>query len=67
MNGAMASRSCAPARQDSDYSRMKRQRCLLAAVAGGTKPTDLAVGYLGLASAVEGGPVRHPVQAARVT
>ena len=26
---------------------MKRQRCLLASVAGGTSPTDLAVNYLG--------------------
>ena len=33
---------------------MKRQRCLLAAVAAETSPADLAVNYLSLASAVEG-------------
>jgi len=54
MNGAMALSFVRSREKDSDYSRMKRQRCLLAAVAGGTKPTDLAVNYLGLASAVEG-------------
>ena len=54
MNGAMALSFVRTREEDSDYSRMKRQRCLLAAVAAGTSPTDLAVNYLGLASAVEG-------------
>ena len=54
MNGPMALSFVRTREQDSDYSRMKRQRCLLAAVAAGTSPTDLAVNYLGLAAAVEG-------------
>jgi LCP family protein required for cell wall assembly len=54
MNGAMALSFVRSREKDSDYSRMKRQRCLLAAVASGTSPTDLAVNYLGLAAAVEG-------------
>ena len=54
MNGAMALSFVRTREQDSDYSRMKRQRCLLAAVASDTSPADLAVNYLSLASAVEG-------------
>jgi len=54
MNGAMALSFVRTREQDSDYSRMKRQRCLLAAVAAETSPADLAVNYLSLASAVEG-------------
>jgi LCP family protein required for cell wall assembly len=54
MNGAMALSFVRTREQDSDYSRMKRQRCLLAAVASETSPADLAVNYLSLASAVEG-------------
>jgi LCP family protein required for cell wall assembly len=54
MNGPMALSFVRTREEDSDYSRMKRQRCLLAAVATDTSPTDLAVNYLGLASAVEG-------------
>jgi LCP family protein required for cell wall assembly len=54
MNGAMALSFVRTREADSDYSRMKRQRCLLAAVAGKTSPRDLALNYLGLASAVEG-------------
>ena len=54
MNGAMALSFVRTHEQDSDYSRMKRQRCLLAAVASETSPADLAVNYLGLASTVEG-------------
>jgi LCP family protein required for cell wall assembly len=54
MNGPMALSFVRTREMDSDYSRMKRQRCLLAAVAAGTSPTNLAANYLGLASAVEG-------------
>jgi LCP family protein required for cell wall assembly len=54
MNGAMALSFVRTREKDSDYSRMKRQRCLLAAVATGTSPANLAVNYLGLAAAVEG-------------
>ena len=54
MNGPMALSFVRTREQDSDYSRMKRQRCLLAAVAAGTSPTNLAMNYLGLAAAVEG-------------
>jgi LCP family protein required for cell wall assembly len=54
MNGAMALSFVRTREQDSDYSRMKRQRCLLAAVAADTSPADLAVNYLSLAAAVEG-------------
>ena len=54
MNGAMALSFVRTREQDSDYSRMKRQRCLLAAVASETSPADLAVNYLSLAAAVEG-------------
>ncbi len=54
MNGPMALSFVRSREKDSDYSRMKRQRCLLAAVASGTSPADLAVNYLGLASAIEG-------------
>jgi LCP family protein required for cell wall assembly len=54
MNGPMALSFVRSREMDSDYSRMKRQRCLLAAVAAGTSPTNLAAHYLGLAAAVEG-------------
>ena len=54
MNGAMALSFVRTREQDSDYSRMKRQRCLLASVATGTSPGDLAVNYLRLAAAIEG-------------
>ena len=54
MNGAMALSFVRTREADSDYSRMKRQRCLLAAVAAKTSPADLALNYLSLASAVEG-------------
>jgi LCP family protein required for cell wall assembly len=53
MNGAMALAFSRTRELDSDYARMQRQRCLLAAVARGVSPTDLAANYLGLASAVE--------------
>jgi LytR_cpsA_psr family len=53
MNGAMALAFSRTREHDSDYARMLRQRCLLAAVAHGISPTDLATNYLALASAVE--------------
>jgi hypothetical protein len=54
MNGTMALSFVRTRNADSDYQRMKRQRCLLAAVARETSPSDLARNYPGLASAVEG-------------
>jgi LCP family protein required for cell wall assembly len=54
MNGTMALSFVRTRNADSDYQRMKRQRCLLAAVAKRTSPSDLARNYPGLASAVEG-------------
>jgi LCP family protein required for cell wall assembly len=53
MNGAMALAFSRTRENDSDYARMLRQRCLLAAVAHGISPADLATNYLALASAVE--------------
>jgi LCP family protein required for cell wall assembly len=53
MNGAMALAFSRTREVDSDYARMLRQRCLLAAVAHGISPADLATNYLALASAVE--------------
>jgi LCP family protein required for cell wall assembly len=54
MNGAMALAFARTRKIDSDYGRMQRQRCLLAAVARGTSPTALAQSYPAVASAVEG-------------
>jgi LCP family protein required for cell wall assembly len=53
MNGAMALAFSRTREHDSDYARMLRQRCVLAAVAHGISPADLATNYLALASAVE--------------
>jgi LCP family protein required for cell wall assembly len=53
MNGAMALAFSRTREIDSDYARMLRQRCLLAAVAHGISPADLATNYLALAGAVE--------------
>jgi LCP family protein required for cell wall assembly len=53
MNGAMALAFSRTRELDSDYARMQRQRCLMASVARGLSPTDLAANYLGLARAVE--------------
>jgi LCP family protein required for cell wall assembly len=54
MNGTMALSFVRTRNADSDYQRMKRQRCLLAAVASKTSPSDLARNYPSLAAAVEG-------------
>jgi LCP family protein required for cell wall assembly len=54
MNGTMALSFVRTRNADSDYQRMKRQRCLLAAVARETSPSDLARNYPSLAAAVEG-------------
>jgi LCP family protein required for cell wall assembly len=54
MNGTMALSFVRTRNADSDYQRMKRQRCLLAAVARETSPSDLARNYPSLATAVEG-------------
>ncbi len=53
MNGTMALSFVRTRQADSDYSRMKRQRCLLAAVARKTSPAELARNFPSLASAVE--------------
>lgn len=54
MNGTMALSFVRTRNADSDYQRMSRQRCLLGAVAREVSPTDLALNYPSLASAVEG-------------
>jgi len=54
MNGTMALSFVRTRDADSDYQRMKRQRCLLAAVAHKTSPVQLARSYPSLVSAVEG-------------
>jgi LCP family protein required for cell wall assembly len=54
MNGAMALAFARTRKIDSDYGRMQRQRCLLAAVARSTSPVLLAQNYPAIASAVEG-------------
>ncbi len=54
MSGAMALAFSRTRKIDSDYGRMQRQRCLLAAVARGTSAATLAQNYLSLTSAVEG-------------
>jgi len=54
MNGKMALSFVRTRDADSDYQRMKRQRCLLAAVARKTSPTQLARSYPSLVTAVEG-------------
>jgi anionic cell wall polymer biosynthesis LytR-Cps2A-Psr (LCP) family protein len=54
MNGTMALSFVRTRNADSDYQRMKRQRCLLAAVGRETSPSDLARNYPSLATAVEG-------------
>jgi LCP family protein required for cell wall assembly len=54
MNGAMALAFARTRKIDSDYGRMQRQRCLLAAVARSTSPALLAQNYPTIASAVEG-------------
>ncbi len=53
MNGAMALAYSRTRELDSDYARMQRQRCLLAAVARETSATKLATSYLGVAGAVQ--------------
>ena len=53
MDGAMALSFVRTREQDSDYGRMGRQRCLLAAAARSTSPTDLALNYVALASAIQ--------------
>ncbi len=54
MNGNMALSFVRTREADSDYQRMKRQRCLLAAVARKTSPVQLAKSYPSLVGAVEG-------------
>jgi LCP family protein required for cell wall assembly len=54
MNGKMALSFVRTREADSDYQRMKRQRCLLVAVARKTSPVQLAKSYLSLVGAVEG-------------
>jgi LCP family protein required for cell wall assembly len=54
MNGAMALAFVRQREIDSDYGRMGRQRCLLAALAASASPTDLLKNYVGLVDAVEG-------------
>jgi LCP family protein required for cell wall assembly len=53
MNGAMALAFSRTRELDSDYARMRRQRCLLDALAHGMSASALAGSYLRLASAVE--------------
>jgi LCP family protein required for cell wall assembly len=53
MDGTMALSFVRTREQDSDYGRMGRQRCLLAAAARSTSPTDLALSYASLATAIE--------------
>jgi LCP family protein required for cell wall assembly len=53
MNGAMALAFVRTRQADSDYERMKRQRCMLASVARSTSPVALAKSYPRLAQAVE--------------
>jgi LCP family protein required for cell wall assembly len=53
MDGTMALSFVRTREQDSDYGRMSRQRCLLAAVARSTSPTELALSYVSLLTAIE--------------
>src|SRR5207244_4263389 len=53
MNGATALAYSRTRELDSDYARMQRQRCVLAAIARETSPANLAASYLGVVGAVE--------------
>jgi polyisoprenyl-teichoic acid--peptidoglycan teichoic acid transferase len=53
MDGTLALAYARSRTGDSDYNRMQRQRCVLAAAAKGLSPTDLVRRYSSLVSAVE--------------